>query len=120
MTKIKCISKLCDSLLNKYIHKYMFFEGHTAEWHCLNEGHADIKEVLDAAPTMAAWGLGMLSESGLTLHDFELTTTCDGPPRHVADRRSCSVRPSAILSVTILNNRRVLQSFATILYDDPS
>ena len=37
-----------------------------------------------------------------------------------ADRTSRSVRPSAILSVTILNNQRVSQSFATILYDDPS
>ena len=33
---------------------------------------------------------------------------------------TCSVRPSAFFSVTILNNRRVSQSCATILYDDPS
>ena len=32
------------------------------------------------------------SKSGLTLHDFELTTTCDGPHDAVADRTSCSVR----------------------------
>ena len=42
------------------------------------------------------------------------------PHDAVADRMMCSVRPSAILSVTILNNRRVSQSFATILYDDLS
>ena len=42
------------------------------------------------------------------------------PHDAVADRTSCIVRPSAILSVTILNNRRASQFFATILYDDPS
>ena len=42
------------------------------------------------------------------------------PQDVIADRTSCSVRPSAILSVTILNNQRVSQSFATILYDNPS
>ena len=42
------------------------------------------------------------SKSGLKLHDFELTTTCDGPHDAIADRRSCSVRPSAILSASIL------------------
>ena len=42
------------------------------------------------------------TKSGLTLHDFELTTTCDGPHDAVADRTSCSVRPCAILSAVIL------------------
>ena len=42
------------------------------------------------------------------------------PHDAVADRMSCSVKPSAILSVTILNNWRVSQSFTTILYDDLS
>ena len=42
------------------------------------------------------------SKSGLTLHDFELTTTCNGPHDAVADMTSCSVRPSVIQSATIL------------------
>ena len=46
-----------------------------------------------------------MAKSGLILHDFELTTTCDGPHDTVADRTSCSVGPSAILSVTILTIR---------------
>ena len=39
-----------------------------------------------------------LTKAGLTLHDFELTTTCDGAN---IGTTLCSVRPSVILSVTI-------------------
>ena len=58
-----------------------------------------------------------LTKSGLTLHDFVLTTTCNGPHNAVADRTSCSVRPSAILSaaiLTIAGRRNVLSMFKNI------
>ena len=51
-----------------------------------------------------------VSKSGLTLHDFELTTTCDGPPRR---RR----RQDVVLCETLCdfvgcdsNNQRVSQA----------
>ena len=49
-----------------------------------------------------ATSLQVPCKEGITLHDFELTTTCDGPHDTEVVTTSCSVRPSAMPSVTIL------------------
>ena len=50
------------------------------------------------------------TQSGLTLHDFELTTTCDAPHDAVADRTSCRICDSVGCDS---NNRWVSQAVVT-------